>query len=318
MARKNIFIPPLEGNLPTEKTPATSPALRSYTKSVAEAQSHGVQSLDVESIENDGPADRLTVEGQELASLIESIKENGQLVPVLVRTVPNSLNRYRVVYGRRRIAAIRAIGGGMRVNAIVKTLNDRESVIYQGLENNERLDPSFIEIALFASSLLEEGHDRATIKAALSVSSATLSRMESVTKVLPIEIIEMIGRAPAFGRRTWLALAEIIANIGVVESVSRCREILNSPNAPVDSDKRLSAVISGLRKDKSVAVKASSRPLPSQPGFPRMSLSRNTKSVSIEVKISDDAMFAEWFASNADALASLIHDKWQRNRNEHE
>ncbi len=76
-----------------------------------------------------------------LDELVSSIREHGQKVPVLVRRTQDGA--LEIVYGRRRLLACRQLG--QKVRATVMEMTDEEALIAQGVENNARQDPSFIE-----------------------------------------------------------------------------------------------------------------------------------------------------------------------------
>ncbi|TNC15813.1 plasmid partitioning protein RepB [Methylobacterium terricola] len=143
-----------------------------------------------------------------LAALVESIRESGQQVPILVRPHPDAPDRYQVAYGRRRIQAAHRLARPVR--AVVRPLSDAELVVAQGKENLERQDLSYIERAFFALRLEEHGFARATITAAMGVGKGDLSTLISVARTVPAEIVRAIGPAPAAGRPRWMLLAERI------------------------------------------------------------------------------------------------------------
>ncbi|GHE61902.1 plasmid partitioning protein RepB [Camelimonas fluminis] len=139
-------------------------------------------------------------------SLMQSISEQGQQVPILVRPLGDS-GRYQVAYGHRRLRAVARLGG--KVRAIVRPLTDVELVIAQARENLERRDLSYIEKAMFARRL-EEQFDRPTLMAALGVDKADLSRLLTLASSLPQDIVNAIGPAPRAGRPRWSRLAAIL------------------------------------------------------------------------------------------------------------
>ncbi|TGE00803.1 plasmid partitioning protein RepB [Methylobacterium nonmethylotrophicum] len=143
-----------------------------------------------------------------LPALVESIRESGQQVPILVRPHPADPERYQVAYGRRRIQAARQLARPVR--AVVRPLTDAELVVAQGKENLERQDLSYIERAFFALRLEEHGFPRATITAAMGIGKGDLSTLISVARTVPAEIVRAIGPAPAAGRPRWMLLAERI------------------------------------------------------------------------------------------------------------
>lgn len=73
-----------------------------------------------------------------LPDLIESISTHGQIVPALLRPhrSADGDRRFEIVYGRRRLAAVRALG--MPLRAFIQDLGDSEALIAQGIENSHR------------------------------------------------------------------------------------------------------------------------------------------------------------------------------------
>ena len=114
--------------------------------SLREITANSIRDIEPDQIDMDGLRDRLVLEDSSIDELAESIRKHGQQVPIMVRPSAQP-DRYRIIYGRRRLAAIRMVGG--TVKAIVRSLDDDASLIAQGQENNLRLDPSFIEKSLF-------------------------------------------------------------------------------------------------------------------------------------------------------------------------
>lgn len=162
--------------------------------------------LDPTSIEASFLVDRLEGSEVEHQELMASIQAHGQQVPILVRPHPASAGRYQVAYGHRRLRALAELGKPVR--AVVKELSDAELVVAQGQENSARLDLSYIERALFAMAIEERGFDRNVLMAALSVEKTQLSRLISIGRSIPIEVIQAIGPAPKTGRPRWSALAD--------------------------------------------------------------------------------------------------------------
>ncbi|MEO5756380.1 MAG: plasmid partitioning protein RepB [Mesorhizobium sp.] len=142
-------------------------------------------------------------------ALKKLISEEGQKVPIQVRRHPTSEGRYQVVYGHRRWRA--ALDLGTKVKAMVLALSDSELVVAQGIENAARQDLSWIERAMFAWRMDEAGIKARDIRAALSIDDPELARLRAVSRALPVDLIEAIGRAPKIGRPRWVALATAIS-----------------------------------------------------------------------------------------------------------
>lgn len=176
---------------------------------------------------------------EKFAAFVKSFEEQGQKVPIQVRPHPAQAGRYQVVYGHRRLAAVRKLGAP--VLAEIVQLSDRDLAIAQGLENSARQDLSWIERALFAVRMDRAGFRPRDIYVALSIDDAELARMRGVWRNIPSDIIEAIGRAPKVGRPRWVALAKSFANNA--NAVLNIRELLQSDRVRrMDSDARFAWV----------------------------------------------------------------------------
>ena len=117
--------------------------------------------------------------------LVESIRERGQQVPILVRPHPEKQGSYQIAYGHRRFRALAELGRPAR--AVVKDLSDEDLVVAQGQENSARTDLSYIERARFALALTDRGFDRSVVMAALNMEKTQLSRLLSIGRAIPPE-----------------------------------------------------------------------------------------------------------------------------------
>lgn len=190
----------------------SSPTVARAQASVLEEDRHATRLLDPGLIRMSAVMDRIDP-GEGLEDLIASIREHGQKVPVLVRRLPDGA--FEIVYGRRRLLACRDLG--KKVRATVMEMTDEEALIAQGVENNARQDPSFIERALFVAGIIRElGKTDATRRnaqtvayRALQIDESLVSRMNRIATGIPIELIRAIGPAHGAGRRVWEALCKL-------------------------------------------------------------------------------------------------------------
>lgn len=240
MARKNL-LKDLMGQPTASEESRPLPrsdrgAIGAVSKSISELKSRAIIEVMPDMIDQAGIDDRLDEDRAGIAALKESIREYGQQVPVLLRHSPNVEGRYDIVFGRRRVLAMRALK--IPVKAMVRTLNDRELVVAQGQENSARKDLSFIEKANFAQQMVKAGFDRKVICDALSIDKTVISRMLSVTEALPEPLIKAIGAAPSAGRDRWLALAQKAQGQSVEHLIEAARGN--------DSDSRFAAVLAAL------------------------------------------------------------------------
>lgn len=213
-------------------------AIGAVTRSIEQMRANGILDLAPETIEASAISDRLEETPEDHRSLVESIREHGQQVPILVRPHPEREGRYQIAYGRRRLRALIELGRSVR--AVVRPLSDQQLVVAQGQENSARTDLSFIERALFAAKLEQVGYDRETIMAALSVDKTTLSRLISTANKVPRTLVEAIGPAPKIGRDRWIELASRLEASGRLKRVEEV--VAKDGFATKPSDDRFAAV----------------------------------------------------------------------------
>jgi ParB family transcriptional regulator, chromosome partitioning protein len=189
-------------------------AIGAVTRSIEQLKAQAIIDIEPHLIEASFVADRLESSEEHHRALVESIREHGQQVPVLVRPHPEKHGRYQIAYGRRRLLVARELGRTIR--AIVKPLSNEQLVVAQGQENSARKDLTFIEKALFAARLEQGGFSRETIMAALTVDKTALSRLISSAVKIPHDLIETIGSAPSIGRDRWVELSKRLERPGAI------------------------------------------------------------------------------------------------------
>ncbi|MBL3552856.1 plasmid partitioning protein RepB [Rhodovulum sulfidophilum] len=270
-------------------------AIGAVSQSIAELKSRSIVEVDPRMIDDAGFRDRLDAEDPGLEQLIESIRVYGQQVPVLLRPNPDDTERYQVVYGRRRVAALKALH--LPIKAMVRELDDCGLVIAQGQENAARRDLTFIERANFARQMRDAGYDRKIICDALHVDKTLISRMLSVADRVPIELIEVIGSAPGIGRDRWLALADKLKGRDLTD-----RAVGES------SDARFEAVMAALAQPRPPAPRP--RIVTAADGRALAEVARKRGRTVLSVDNGVSAGFEEWLVEN---LARL-HGEWQDGR----
>ncbi len=186
--------------------------------------------------------DRMEGADEDHASLVDAIRERGQLVPILVRPHSKAPGRYEIAFGHRRLRAAMALGRPIR--AVIRQLSDEELVVAQGQENNARKNLSYIERASFAARLEDRGFTRDTIMASLSVDKTELSRLISIRRAFPVELVAAIGPAPKTGRRRWMDLVDRLQNRNSDELVERL--IADFANRIGSSDERFNFFFEAL------------------------------------------------------------------------
>lgn len=300
MARKDLLKGLMEAPAP-QGDPAPLPrydrgAIGAVSKSISDLRNRAIVDVLPDLIDPAGLPDRLDEDPEGLAALVASIRDYGQQVPVLLRHSPNHEGRYEVVYGRRRVAALRALG--QPVKAMLRELNDHDLIVAQGQENSARKDLSFIEKANFAAQMVRMGFDRKVICDALSIDKTVISRMLTVTDALAESVIRAIGAAPAAGRDRWLTLARLAAGRPARELAAAARGS--------DSDARFEAVLASVQAPRPPAPRA--RPLASAEGQALGNARISNDKIVIELAGQGRA-FADWLVDHITDL----HRDWQQN-----
>lgn len=220
---------------------------RDRLKELLESGTAAIKELDPDIIDPSPFPDRLADDDASSFEMFKlSIAEEGQKVPIQVRKHPGDAGRYQVVYGHRRWTAAKQLG--ITVRALEVEISDADLVVAQGIENASRQDLTWIERALFASRMDDEGVKPRHIYAALSIEDAELARMRSVYRIIPRDLIEAIGRAPKIGRPRWMQLAKTLQENEKQFELAR-RTLANGPADEI-SDQRFQRLSDALRPEK--------------------------------------------------------------------
>lgn len=266
-------------------------AIGAVSKSISELKNRAIIEVPADMIDDAGIADRMDEDAAGIEALRESIRDYGQQVPVLLRHSPNVEGRYEIVFGRRRVQAMRGLR--LPVRAMVRHLDDRELIVAQGQENSARKDLSFIEKANFAAQMVKAGFERKVICDALSIDKTVISRMLAVTDAVPEALIRAIGAAPSAGRDRWLTLAGRTMNRPEAELVAAAQGD--------SSDARFAAVLASVtaRSEKPGPLPLCGR------GKTLGTASRGRHKTVIELS-GDGRAFGDWLIDNIDE----VHRSW--------
>ncbi|WP_299792521.1 plasmid partitioning protein RepB [uncultured Marivita sp.] len=316
MARKGILT--TEPNTsPKRRAPepvAPRGAVGALQSSLTKLQENAVQDIAAHLIDDAGIEDRLAIDPDSQAQLKASLKTYGQQVPVLLRPNLDKPGRYEIVYGRRRLAALRDLG--MPVKAMVRNLDDHALVLAQGQENTARQDLSFIEKASFATQLAQSDYDRQTIAAALSIDLPMVSRLLKIGTELPLEFLRRIGSAPGIGRDRWTALVKMFND----DPNARRRAYETSRSAGFDelpSDDRFEKTFTAAankRRPADTPPTPKARTLRGRDGTAIADIRSTRRGVTLNIPARDG--FDAWIAEHAETLISDLHDRWQKERTE--
>lgn len=293
MARKDLLKGLMSGDTPSPAPPRPARgAIGAVSRSIADLKDRALVDVPADLIDMAGISDRLDDDEDDIRVLAESIRNYGQQVPVMLRYSPNHEGRYEVIYGRRRVAALKLLG--QQVRAMIRNLDDRDLILAQGQENAARKDLSFIEKALFADAMVRKGFDRATICDALHIDKTVVSRMLQVVDTLPERLLRAIGAAPSAGRDRWLALAK---RIGDHDTSALVKAALGP-----DSDARFKAVYAAAGRP--------ANPRPSALPLEGLGQARRGNRGTIIELTAENAEFAQWLLDNMHEL----HRDWASRR----
>ncbi|MFV0643155.1 MAG: plasmid partitioning protein RepB [Sphingomonadaceae bacterium] len=298
-------------------------ALRSAREAV---DAHHVWELDPSEIEDDRFSDRL--EPEDVYDLRASIEQNGQTVPILVRRHPAEPNHYLLVYGRRRLEAVRGSEKINKVRALIANLDDTAALRAQVSENTGRRDLSYIERALFAQELLDSGFgSQAQIAEVLNATRSAVSMSISVAKAVGAELAHAIGPAHGVGRPRWEALAKRLSEGGIdhrelsrIASDARSKAVAQEQLDDGDArqtDPSVSAfegVARHLKKKTGQPRGATSRPKATPlliDGAPAGTIKKTDRGVQMAITNVDDA-FANWLKDQAQNVLQELHTRWKR------
>ncbi len=296
-------------------------ALRSARDAV---DAHHVWELDPVEIEDERYSDRL--DPKDVDDLRASIEQNGQTVPILVRRHPAETNRYLLVYGRRRLEAIRASDKVKKVRALIANLDDTAALRAQVSENTGRRDLSYIERALFAQELLANGFgSQAQIAEVLNVTRSAVSMSISVAKSIGTDLARAIGPAHGIGRPRWESLAKELSNTGMgMDELCRVASNARGKAAAVEQAEEepqldpsvtaFEAVVRHVKKTTGPSLGRKPRPKATPlliDGAPAGAIKRSARAVRLDLTDVDDA-FAQWLDARAQDVLDELHDRWRR------
>ena len=317
-------------------TPAAASSMMTANRALRSARdavdAHHVWELDPDQIEDTRMADRL--DPGDVLDLRDAIEANGQTVPILVRRNPADSTRYLLIYGRRRLEAIRGSDKVDKVRALVATMDDDASLRAQISENMARRDLSFIEKALMAKNLVDSGFgNQSQVAEVLTVTKSSVSMAISVVDSIGEDVVRAIGPAHGVGRPRWENLASAInatqadperlvgvaLNAHDMAAVARLTENVEG----VDGDPSVlafDAVVQAVGVVQKPAKSRASSPAPTRSraltvaGSRGGTVKRTAKGLTIAL---DDGAFADWIEAEAQTLIDDLHARWlQRGDNQ--
>lgn len=265
-------------------------AIGAVGQSIADLRSRSVFEVSADLIDAAGLEDRLDKDAEGIEALAASMRIYGQQVPVLLRHSPKAEGRYEIVYGRRRVAALRE--AGLPVKAMLRDLTDRDLMIAQGQENALRKDLSFIEKANFARQMRDAEFERAVICDALAIDKTVVSRMLTVIDTIPLPLLHAIGAAPSIGRDRWLELSARIQG----RDTAALRALISGAS----SDDRFETLFRALSPRK--ADRSTPSPLMGSDRLPLGLVTQRGGKTILTFSSKEAEGFDEWLVTNIETL----------------
>lgn len=111
-----------------------------------------IKEIFTDQIDDPEHAMRTGLDRNDLFELADNIKQNGLINPITVR--PKN-GRYEVVAGHRRFSACK-IAGKIKIQCVVRELDDNQTFAVMAAENLERADVDPVDEAIFITKYIEQ------------------------------------------------------------------------------------------------------------------------------------------------------------------
>ncbi len=308
---------------------APPPSMMSSNRALRSARdavdSHHVWELDPDSIRDLRIQDRLEI--GDVSDLRQSIEQNGQAVPILVRRDPKNSDKYILVYGLRRLTAVRESETVTKVRALVATMSEMDGLRMQAAENSERRDLSYLEKALFAQGLMDGGYgNQDKVAETLNVTKSWMSMAKGILFILGRELPGLIGPAPGIGRPRWEALTKGMnehyrSRDPLIELVEETRAKLEAEIAAGNAPEKDPSILIFEALEKAVEKKGKRRPRKpvtvdlTLEGKPAGKARRTPKGLALDL---NDRRFAHWIERQSQDIITELYARYQARDNEDE
>lgn len=303
--------------------PPSMSASRPLRAARSAVDSHKVWDLDPHQILDDRISDRLDL--SDIHDLRASIEATGQTVPILVRRHPKNADQYLLVYGRRRLEAVRSSDTVQTIKALIANLDNDHAIEAQISENMARRDLSYIEKALFAHELIENGFGNQTrVAEVLTVTKSSISMALGVIAALGPELVRAIGPAHGIGRPRWDALAQAVeaahyTEEDLVELAFKTHDKISissfegetaqsDPSVEVFEELWRTVAPPAPKPQKTAAKKPKPRQL-STAGEPVGTLVRTSNGLKVELQ---EGAFADWLETQMQTVLDELHERFEQ------
>ena len=182
-----------------------------------------------------------------LNELAESIREQGLMQPIIVRSI--GANKYEIIAGERRYRAA-GIAGLTEVPVLIKEVDDKNALSLALIENIQREDLNAIEEAQGLQRLIREfDYTHETCAQAIGRSRSTVSNLLRLLNLAqPVQTMLLAGDVEMGHARALLSLE-------AAQQIMLAQEIANRRLSVRDAEKRVAQVQKGEGENTSKATK---------------------------------------------------------------
>jgi ParB family chromosome partitioning protein len=218
-----------------------------------------VEAIPIERIDANPFQPRSDFNADELESLAESIRVQGVLQPILVRSHPTTPERYQIVAGERRFrAAMKA--GLTEIPAILRDMDDSDAAVVALVENLQRQDLNAIEEAEgYQRLLLDFGLTHESLGYAVSKSRSHIGNTIRLLR-LPEPVLKDVRSGSL--------------------SSGHARALINAPNPESLADQILKRGMSVRQAEVLVNKAVAARGAPRQPAAKKLDVADLERRVS--------------------------------------
>ena len=221
---------------PEEKTPVKD------DKKPARQAAQDETEVDIDLVVPNPDQPRTNFKKEDLEELANSIKKNGLLQPILVRSVGNT---YQIIAGERRWQACKSLGM-KKVPIRVKEADDDETIVLALVENIQRSDLNPIEEAYGYRRMMERGKmTQSEVAQAVSKGRSTIANALRLLE-LPEDAQQLL-----FEEKITAGHARAILSIPTKEGRRKLTDKLVEDTISVREAEAIARLLSGVKKESS-------------------------------------------------------------------
>ena len=175
-----------------------------------------------------------------LNELADSIKEQGLMQPIIVRSIGNE--RYEIIAGERRYRAA-GIAGLTEVPVLIKEVDDKNALSLALIENIQREDLNAIEEAQGLQRLIREfDYTHETCAQAIGRSRSAVSNLLRLLNLAqPVQTMLLAGDVE-------MGHARALLSLDAAQQIMLAQEIANKRLSVRDAEKRVQQIQNQIQK----------------------------------------------------------------------